>query len=114
MEIILFHNNKYSILKIDNKSDVNLHSLRIQNNFNINAIQISNKSTKWLSNFRIFKHRRPVRIIKKKISLNDGREEILADVYSKIGSYFSTKNIETNKSLTYKTFELIHKINNKI
>ena len=38
-------------------------------------------------------------------------EKILIDIYSKINSYFSTKNVETNKSLTYKTFELINKIN---
>ena len=66
------------------------------------SLKISNKS-----NFNLHK-------LKKKITYGDGREDVLVDIYSKINYYFSTKYIESNKSLTYKTFDLIHKINKKI
>ena len=72
---------------------------------------ICNKSKKWLSNFKIYSRNKQIDKTKKISSSDDGREKILIDIYSKLNSYFSTKSIERNKSLTYKTFELINKIN---
>ena len=50
-------------------------------------------------------------IKQKKLVTTKMVRKILINIYSNLNSYFSTKNVEKNKSLTYKTFELINKIN---
>lgn len=114
LEINFLINKKISVLKINSNSNMNVHSFKIINKSKKKNFIILNKSKKWLSGFNIFQNKSKLYNIKNKPNIGDGREEILSNVYSKILSFFSTKNIETNKSLTYKTFELIHKINKKI
>ena len=104
----------FSILRINNNSNINLHELKFKNSSKNINLTICNKSNKWLSNFKIYSHNKQINKTKKNNSRNDGREKILIDIYSKINSYFSAKNIERNKSLTYKTFKLINKINKTI
>ena len=111
LEIRFLLNKNFSILRINNKSNNNLHELKFKNNSKNINLSISNKSNKWLSNFKIYSHNKQINKSKNKTNRDDGREKILIDIYSKINSYFSTKNIERNKTLTYKTFELINKIN---
>ncbi len=112
LEISFLLNKKFSILKINSNSNTNLHELKFKDNSKNINLSISNKSNKWLSNFKIYSKNKQINKTKIKNSRDDGREKILTDIYSKINSYFSTKNIDRNKSLTYKTFELINKINN--
>ena len=115
LEISFLIKKKISILYISNKSDFNLHKLNVTKKLANDNMTIINKSKKWLSNFKIYSSNKSNSLkSKKKLSFNDGREEVLVAIYSKINHYFSTKYIESNKSLTYKTFELIHKINKKI
>lgn len=110
LEIRFLLDKKYSILKINNNSKINLHELKFKNNLKNINLSISNKSNKWLSNFRIFSKNKQINKTKIINSHDDGREKILIDIYSNINSYFSTKNVDRNKSLTYKTSELINKI----
>ncbi len=111
LEIRFLLNENFSILRINNNSNINLHELKFKNKSKNVNLTICNKSNKWLSNFKIYSQNKQIDKTKKINSSNDGREKILIDIYSKINSYFSTKNIERNKSLTYKTFELINRIN---
>ena len=111
LEIRFLLNENFSILRINNNSNINLHELKFKNKSKNVNLTICNKSNKWLSNFKIYSQNKQIDKTKKINSSDDGREKILIDIYSKINSYFSTKNIERNKSLTYKTFELINKIN---
>tara|TARA_B100000902_G_C27223903_1_gene871108 strand:+ start:123 stop:1082 length:960 start_codon:yes stop_codon:yes gene_type:complete len=111
LEIKFLLNKNFSILRINNNSNINLHKLEFNISSNNINLTICNKSNKWLSNFKIYSQNKQIDNTKKISSSSDGREKILIDIYSKINSYFSTKNVETNKSLTYKTFELINKIN---
>lgn len=114
LEITFLINKKLSFLKINNKSDTNLHKVEIKNILKNKNLTIINNSKKWLSNFIVKSNNMDKHKFKKKINSGDGREDVLIDIYTKINHYFSPKYIETNKSLTYKTFELIHKINKKI
>ena len=111
LEIRFLLNKNFSILRINNKSNNNLHELRFKNNSKNINLTISNKSNKWLSNFKIYSQNKQINKSKNTTNRDDGREKILIDIYSKINSYFSTQNIERNKTLTYKTFKLINKIN---
>ena len=111
LEIRFLLNKNFSILKINSNSKINLHELKFKNNSKNIDLSISNKSNKWLSNFKIYSKNKQINKTKIVSSSNDGREKILVDIYSNINSYFSTKNIDRNKALTYKTFELINKIN---
>jgi hypothetical protein len=111
LEIRFLLNKNFSILRINNKSNNNLHELRFKNNSKNINLTISNKSNKWLSNFKIYSQNKQINKSKNTTNRDDGREKILIDIYSKINSYFSTQNIERNKILTYKTFKLINKIN---
>ena len=111
LEIRFLLNKNISILRMNNNSNINLHKLEFMNiHKNIN-LTICNKSNKWLSNFRIYSQNKQINKTKKISNNKDGREKILINIYSNLNSYFSTKNVEKNKSLTYKTFEIINKIN---
>ncbi len=114
LEVRFLLDKNFSILRINNNSNINLHELKFKNSSKNINLTICNKSNKWLSNFKIYSHNKQINKTKKNNSRNDGREKILIDIYSKINSYFSAKNIERNKSLTYKTFKLINKINKTI
>ena len=111
LEISFLLNKNISILKINNNSNINLHKLEFMNSYKNINLSICNKSNKWLSNFRIYSQNKQINKTKKISNDKDGREKILINIYSKLNSYFSTKNVEKNKSLTYKTFEIINKIN---
>ena len=111
LEIRFLLDKNFSVLRINNNSNINLHALNFRNNSKNINLSISNKSNKWLSNFKIYSQNKQINKTKKITNHGDGREKILINIYSKINSYFSTKNIERNKALTYKTFELINKIN---
>ena len=39
---------------------------------------------------------------------------IFLNIYSNLNNHFATKNIATNKALTYKTFQIINLINKKV
>ena len=107
-------NNKYSFLEINNNSNKNLHSFKIRNKLNNVNFLISNKTKKWLSNFKIYKQNILLFKLKKKIIVKDEREEVLLDFYSKINYYYKKNNVKKNKALTIKTFDLIRAINSKI
>ena len=104
-------NKNISILRINNNSNINLHKLEFMNSHKNINLTICNKSNKWLSNFKIYSQNKQINKTKKISNDKDGREKILINIYSNLNSYFSTKNVEKNKSLTYKTFEIINKIN---
>ena len=104
-------NKNISILRINNNSNINLHKLEFTNSHKNINLTICNESNKWLSNFRIYSQNKQINKTKKISNDKDGREKILINIYSNLNSYFSTKNVEKNKSLTYKTFEIINKIN---
>ena len=84
------------------------------NTKNNSGYEIRNNTKKWLSNFQLKKNNNKIIKFKKQKIKKDGREEVLEKVYSKIEYYFSGKFLDSNKSLTYKTFSLINKINNKL
>ena len=44
----------------------------------------------------------------------EGRNNALINIYSNLNNHFATKNIATNKALTYKTFQIINLINKKV
>ena len=77
-------------------------------------IELKNISKKWLKGFKI--NGKKIRNNKKNIKFNDptGRVNILSNVYKNIDNYFNAKFIEKNKRLTYKTFDIIKKINNQL
>ncbi len=77
-------------------------------------IELKNISNKWLKGFKI--NGKKIQINEKNIKKNDpsGRINILSNVYKNIDYYFNAKFIEKNKRLTYKTFEIIKKINNQL
>ena len=112
LEIVFLFNKNYSTLKICNNAQINLHSL----NFNCSKVNYSliNRSKDWLSGFKIFKFKKEIFKTKKNFKKEDSRYYVLFDIYSKLQFYFNRKNIETNKNLTYKTFELINIINKNI
>tara|TARA_Y100000741_G_scaffold363203_1_gene350903 strand:- start:1900 stop:2862 length:963 start_codon:yes stop_codon:yes gene_type:complete len=114
LELSFLHSGNISILKISNKSKINLHKLKIVNRSDDNNYEIFNKTKKWLSNFKILNNTKEINKLKKEIVTGDGREEVLQNVYSNLESYFLSKHVDTNKSLTYKTFSLIKIINSKI
>ena len=111
LEISFLLNKNISILRINNNSNINLHKLESMNSYKNINLSICNKSNKWLSNFKIYSQNKQINKTKKISNDKDGREKILINIYSNLNSYFSTKNVEKNKSLTYKTFEIINKIN---
>ena len=112
LEIVFLFNKNHSTLKICNNSQINLHSL----SFNSSKVNYSliNSSKNWLSGFKIFKFKKEIFKTKKKLKKKDSRYYVLLDIYTKLQFYFSRKNIESNKNLTYKTFELINIINKNI
>ena len=114
LEVIFIHKGERSILKINNNSNKNLHKFKLINTKNNNTYEIHNDTKKWLSNFQIVKNNNKIIKFKKERIKNDGREEVLEKVYSKIKYFFHGKFLDSNKSLTYKTFKLINKINSKI
>ena len=114
LEIVFVYNREKSILKINNKSNINLHRFKLINTKNNSGYEIRNNTKKWLSNFQLKKNNNKIIKFKKQKIKKDGREEVLEKVYSKIEYYFSGKFLDSNKSLTYKTFSLINKINNKL
>jgi hypothetical protein len=111
LDLIFYINQKYCNLIINNNSETNLHKLTL-NTKNIEYLLI-NKTKKWLSNFKILKNDKEI-IKQKKNDLTDGRDKALFDIYSNLNIYFSLKNVVKNKSITYKTFNLINLINKKI
>jgi hypothetical protein len=114
LKLVFLLNNKYSFLEINNNSNKNLHSFKIKNKLNNVNFLISNKTKKWLSNFKIYKQNILLFKLKKKIIVKDEREEVLLDFYSKINYYYKKNNVKKNKALTIKTFDLIRTINSKI
>ena len=109
LEIVFLINEIYCSLIINNNSKINLHKLTL-NSKNAEYLLI-NKTKKWLSNFRILKNNKEIIKPKKKINLGDSRDKTLLNIYSNLNNYFSLKNVERNKLLTYKTFEIINLIN---
>ena len=114
LELIFEHNGKKSILRIGNKSKNTLHKFKITNTLNNNNYEITNVTKNWLSKFKILKNSREIYKLKKQPLSLDSREEVLKRVYSNLEFFFLGKYIDTNKSLTYKTFKLIKIVNRKI
>ena len=114
LELFFSHNGKNSILKIGNKSNYNLHKFKITNISNNNNYEIINNTKNWLANFKILKNTKEINKAKKTIVNKDSREEVLQKIYSKLEYYFLSKNVATNKSLTYKTFKLLEHISKKL
>ena len=112
LEILFTLNNNISRLRISNNSNKNLHKLKFSSGNNLYSLYNTNKD--WLSNFKIIKNKKEIFKNQKTKFTKDSRICTLIDVYKNIPSYFNRKNIETNKELTYKTFELINKINKKL
>ena len=113
MKLFLFIKGKYLFLKLITIQIKNLHKFKIINTKNNNSYEIHNNTKKWLSNFQIVKNNNKIIKFKKERIKNDGREEVLEKVYSKIKYFFHGKFLDSNRSLTYKTFKLINKINSK-
>ena len=114
LELVFQHNGKKSILKIGNKSKNTLHKFKITNTSNNNNYEIINGTKNWLSKFKILKNSSEINKLKKQTISSDSREEVLKKVYSNLKLFFLSKYVDTNKSLTYKTFKLIKIVNSKI
>ena len=112
LEIIFLMNQNYCNLEIGNNSKINLHKLCFKSD-NVKYLLI-NKTKKWLSNFKIFKDNQEIFKSKKMNNKIEGRNNALINIYSNLDNHFATKNIATNKALTYKTFQIINLINKKI
>ena len=112
LEIIFLVNQNYCNLEIGNNSKFNLHRLSFKSD-NIEYLLI-NKTKKWLSNFKIFKDNQEIFKSKKMNNKIEGRNNALINIYSNLNNHFATKNIATNKALTYKTFQIINLINKKV
>ena len=67
-----------------------------------------------MSNFKIFKDNQEIFKSKKMNNKIEGRNNALINIYSNLSYHFATKNIATNKALTYKTFQIINLINKKV
>ena len=91
-----------------------MHKFKITNTSNNNNYEIINSTKNWLSNFKILKNSSEINKLKKQTISKDSREEVLKKIYSKLELYFLSKHVDTNKSLTYKTFKLIKTLNSKI